>query len=284
MRRKAFTLIELLVVIAIIATLISILLPALSAAKELTNVAKCQAALGELGKTATMYSNANDDSGYGAFPTQPWHLGWTYNGVNVTLISEFIYGGFQTSIPSPDYGTNTDIYKYLTEWRPYNKYIAPGMTGKASLKNYICPSDKSNTTPLVGSSTDPIVEDRYSSWQVNGSSYAINWYWHEDPLFGDGCCYQDLPAMSRYGSLMLKDKVGGAAAEFVIHMENTMNSYMYDAQPPGAVPPSVLQKLGYGWHHKFSMYTMGFYDGHADYKFIDTRYTRGQNWNIRPGR
>ena len=31
------------------------------------------------------------------------------------------------------------------------------------------------------------------------------------------------------------------------------------------------------------MYSIGFYDGHVDYKFIDTRYTRGPGWNIRPG-
>jgi prepilin-type N-terminal cleavage/methylation domain-containing protein len=285
MRRKAFTLIELLVVIAIIATLISILLPALSMAKESGNLTKCQAALLELGRTATMYSNTNDDSGYGAFPTQPWHLGWNCNGVSVTLISEFIYGGFQTSIPSPDFGTNTDMYKYLTEWRPYTNYMAPGMTGRAPLKNYVCPSDKSNTTPLVGSPTEPIVEDRWSSWQVNGSSYAINWYWYQDPMFNGRRDYGDTPLMHSMGSLMLKQKVGGTAAEFVIFMENTMNSYMYDARPPnGSEGQSLLQKLGVGWHRKFSRYAMGFYDGHADYKFIDTRYTRGANWNIRPGR
>jgi hypothetical protein len=31
--------------------------------------------------------------------------------------------------------------------------------------------------------------------------------------------------------------------------------------------------LGVGWHRKFSKYSMGFMDGHSEYRYIDTRYT-----------
>lgn len=285
MKRRGFTLIELLVVIAIISVLISILLPALSAARETANITKCMSNLREMGKTALMYGNDNDPTGYGGFPTQPWHLGWTYNGVTVALISEFVYGGFQTSIPNPEFGTNTDMYKYCTEWRPYNKYLAPGAAGKGELAQYICPSDKSNSTPLVGSpGLPPTVEERYGSFQVNGNSFAINWYWYEDPMFDADRNYGDLPKMHKAGSLMLKEKIGGYAGEWVAFMENTMNSYMYDARPPdGSEGQSPLQQLGIGWHRRYSKYSIGFYDGHADYQFIDTRFTHGPGWNIRPG-
>ena len=61
-RRTAFTLIELLVVIAIIATLIAILLPALSRAREQARGAKCLANLHSLGQGVVLYANEYRDA------------------------------------------------------------------------------------------------------------------------------------------------------------------------------------------------------------------------------
>jgi prepilin-type N-terminal cleavage/methylation domain-containing protein len=60
MRRKAFTLIELLVVVAIIALLISILLPSLARARELSKRAVCAANLKGIGTACATYANDND--------------------------------------------------------------------------------------------------------------------------------------------------------------------------------------------------------------------------------
>ena len=64
-RTKGFTLIELLVVVAIIALLISILLPSLSRAREMSKRAVCSANLRGLGQAMYIYSNDN----YEQFPT-----------------------------------------------------------------------------------------------------------------------------------------------------------------------------------------------------------------------
>jgi prepilin-type N-terminal cleavage/methylation domain-containing protein len=283
---RGFTLIELLVVISIIAVLIAVLLPALTMAKEAANVALCSSNLRELSQTSGTYATDNDPTGTGSYPTQPWFI--QPAGYNVQYNSEYIYGGYWTTLNNPEY-PNSDVNMIPTELRPYNKYVAPGIGGHNIVKQYVCPSDKSSATPLVGSGGQvPSTDERYGSWEVNGNSYAINWYWPNGigaPPLNQDTKYYQLPCMSLFGSAMLTKKVGGAASEFVIFMECMMDAYMYDARPPdGSCGQSSLQQLGLGYHRKMSMYAVGFYDGHAEYRYIDTRYSSGPGYNIWPQR
>jgi prepilin-type N-terminal cleavage/methylation domain-containing protein len=279
MKKRGFTLIELLVVISIIAVLISVLLPALSAAKEAAAVALCESNLRELTKTANLYM---DDEGKA---TQPWYLEIANLSPRPAYVSEYIYGGFQHSRENPLYPAS-DTFVTPTNLRPYNKYIAPGVNGRTILKSYVDPSDKKDNTPLVGSpgGNDDGTE-AYPSWTVNGNSYALNWYWMESPPWFGQNYGPSIDDMSGPGTEMLRRKVGGEAGKFVIFMENAMDGYMYDARPAdGMYGVSQLQELGAGNHRKRSTYALGFIDGHADYRFVDTRYTSDSFYDIWPSK
>jgi prepilin-type N-terminal cleavage/methylation domain-containing protein/prepilin-type processing-associated H-X9-DG protein len=94
-RLRAFTLIELLVVIAIIALLISILLPSLSRARELSKRLVCGANIKGIGTSAKIYANDN---------LEKWMIP-AFKGANVNAGGiDYVCDDGGTSIPNTDPG------------------------------------------------------------------------------------------------------------------------------------------------------------------------------------
>jgi len=127
-KRKAFTLIELLVVVAIIALLISILLPSLSRAREITKRAVCASQLRGIGQATKVYANDNADF----YPTvlfRPTTQSGGYSSVTwITKMSDRLTSQV----------TSTDDSWY--NLHPSRCMFMMVIDGSCSAKQYVCPS------------------------------------------------------------------------------------------------------------------------------------------------
>ena len=144
-KRAAFTLVELLVVIGIIALLISILMPALSKAREQANAVKCMSNQRQLGQAIVMFSNEHN----GYLPKAWFNDGVIESGMN---------GGKMTwEYRAPMYG-----------WT----YILSLYSGR-NKEVFRCPSDDSDyyydtgNNALGGLPDDPTADDIPGSYRLN---------------------------------------------------------------------------------------------------------------------
>ncbi len=256
---KAFTLIELLVVVAIIALLISILLPALSSAREQGKRAVCLANMRSIAQGASLYSS--EDSREHAVPVQQQmvstHLGDGFTDSQWALKSAmpYCYGGRTPQIPFPGGNTTpawTDDYgRWSGKTRPLNRYVynSVEISDYKNMGMYRCPSD-------VGLPSSPFVIDvpitscaDRPCYNMFGNSYRIN----VAGMFFLGDLTSLTVAPLGHRSSTLRNP-----ARLVIFMEPLFYSMTFEATQPGGIPDNLLLR---GWHKKVMTANVSYVDG-----------------------
>jgi prepilin-type N-terminal cleavage/methylation domain-containing protein len=306
-RGYAFTLIELLVVVAIIALLIAILLPTLSMAKEQARVAVCLANLRSVTQAGASYCMDKGNPVF-IFPVPCYIDG---RQVDIDLLTPFIWGGGvpdkravnwdPTQGPFNPAQYRTDTYYVRPIHRPMNKYLDAEVTwdhpkriGKRRARRRIpmdlpdyfkCPSDC--TAAVWDGWTNPVVISEgatpFRSWEWWGLSYPIMDYWAYyyagDPAYPD--IYRCLidAGLARG---VLNTKFDSGAAEYVLFSELQFSYALAGAWPRGRSEQQPKQIMG--WHRQENTHSIGFLDGHAAYRYLDTRYVDGPGWTVWPNR
>jgi prepilin-type N-terminal cleavage/methylation domain-containing protein len=136
MKRKGFTLVELLVVIAVIALLMSILMPALSRARQMSQRLSCGANLAGIGKTIFAYSNDYD----GAFPIAGGkHAKWSATGT-IPVWDAITVMGHAKTLAQTAYGGRIGCYTTIDA-----SLFLLVKYSDASPKQFVCKGDQGAT-------------------------------------------------------------------------------------------------------------------------------------------
>jgi prepilin-type N-terminal cleavage/methylation domain-containing protein/prepilin-type processing-associated H-X9-DG protein len=160
--RQGFTLVELLVVIAIIGILISLLLPAIQAARESARKMQCTNNLKQMGLGCTSHLNEQ-----GVFPTGGWGWGWSGDPDR----------GFRSAQPG---GWLFNILpftemKSVHDFGKNNNQHGRTQTAQTNVSFYSCPSRRPAILyPYTGSSPIANIDDTSVVKVVAKPDYAGN--------------------------------------------------------------------------------------------------------------
>jgi type II secretory pathway pseudopilin PulG len=144
-RQSGFTFVEALIVVSLMMTLLSILIPSLSRARQLAQRANCIGTLHGLGRAAGQYLAQNKDTYWpGAIPGVP----------QIGVVTYF-------------WGTPGD--PVLTEYSPFMKYV------DHKLSHFQCPSLPWGTYKPQGNVKVPTTCYGYNAYCLDSPSYVWKW-------------------------------------------------------------------------------------------------------------
>ena len=274
-RRRALSLIELLVVLSIIALLVAILQPSLTAAREQARIAKCLSNL----RSSIQFTHMYMDSDWNK--VIEWYKYPAIPGFGVTLYTNAVFGGFQAPIGIVDDGLSSDAERYPAQVRPLNSIASPMARGQTILDIYKCPSDRGHYRSTVGSSSSSnyVDEDVLTAWEQIGTSYVLNTHFMQGYVWSTpGSGGFDIADTGQYAQKIATQLVGGKASRFIMWLEDRFYGLTYGARPTLALSNAPQQRLG--WHRQFSKHSAAFYDGHAEYRFFNTRLSVDDGWTL----
>ncbi|MCH8147336.1 MAG: prepilin-type N-terminal cleavage/methylation domain-containing protein [Planctomycetes bacterium] len=139
-REQGFTLIELLVVIAIIALLISILLPSLSRARELSKRLVCMSNIKGIGTSFKIYANDNNES----YPIPPFDRSLLFDD-RMVMYTEEEYNREGETFPGQvgmdrfwqSFSVNPNASTQVSVTRAFWMLVR---SGDVTVKQFVCPS------------------------------------------------------------------------------------------------------------------------------------------------
>ncbi|MDX2199169.1 MAG: DUF1559 domain-containing protein [Phycisphaerae bacterium] len=241
--KRAFTLIELLVVVAIIAILISILLPALGAAREQGRRAKCASNLHQIALAWHNYLQANNDN----FVTPARNSQWFYGG-KVQIALDVADGG-PMAIMNP---------------RPLNPFIGLDPEGNRVAGTFECPSDKGGFNPVA---TPPRESRTYfgnTFYDYFGNSYPTN---------GQALSRAAAPGQPAIGGPTIRlSEIRIASSLFILVGDAQM---YYATRRDSTTAPRAL------WHDKTgASCNVAFLDGHVKYTTFELGESQTGNYSF----